>query len=74
MKEYKPCSTCADTITGIPHGIVGTVDLQTGSNKLDPVYNTTVDCPKDHALSDDFLRLETRFFRPVYALRAVFLL
>ena len=28
----------------------------------------------DHALSEDFLRLVLRFFRPVYALRAVFLL
>jgi hypothetical protein len=45
VKQYKPCSTCADTVTGLPHGIVGTVDLQTGSNKLDPVYNTTIDCP-----------------------------
>ena len=32
-------------MTGIPHGIVRTVDLQTGSNKLDPIYNTTIDCP-----------------------------
>ena len=45
VKEYKPCSTCADTVTGHPHGIIRTVDLQTGSNKLDPIYNTTMDCP-----------------------------
>ena len=48
IKEYKPCDCCADTETGIPHGIVRTVDLQPGSNKLDPVYNTTIDCPKCH--------------------------
>ena len=46
MKQLTPCDCCADTITGNPHGIVRTVDLQTGSNKLDPVYNTTIDCPK----------------------------
>ncbi len=23
-----------------------TVDFQSGSNKIDPVYNTTIDCPK----------------------------
>ena len=39
---------CADTIDGRPHGIVRTVDLQTGSNKIDPVYNTTEDCPTCH--------------------------
>jgi hypothetical protein len=45
VKQYKPCSTCADTITGTPHGIVRTVDFQPGSNKIDPIYNTTIDCP-----------------------------
>ena len=45
LKRLIPCDTCADTITGIPYGFVRTVDLQTGSNKLDPIYNTTTDCP-----------------------------
>jgi len=46
LKQYLPCDYCADTETGIPHGMVRTVDSQTSSNKLDPIYNTTVDCPK----------------------------
>ena len=31
QKQLIPCDTCADTITGKPHGIVRTVDLQTGA-------------------------------------------
>ena len=46
IKELIPCDCCADTETGKPHGIVRTVDLQPGSNKIDPIYNTTIDCPK----------------------------
>ena len=46
LKQLQPCDMCADTIDGHPHGIVRTVDLQTGSNKIDPIYNTTEDCPK----------------------------
>ena len=46
LKQLTPCDACADTVTGVPHGIVRTVDFQSGSNKLDPVYNTTEDCPK----------------------------
>lgn len=45
-KILKPCDACADTVTGIPHGIVRTVDIQSNSTKLDPIYNTTTDCPK----------------------------
>ena len=45
LKEYKPCKTCADTVDGHPHGIIRTVDFQTNSNKLDPIYNTFEDCP-----------------------------
>ena len=45
LKQYKACKTCADTITGNPHGIIRTVDFQSNSNKLDPVYNTTEPCP-----------------------------
>jgi len=41
-----PCDLCADTVTGAPHGIVRTVDIAFNSNKLDPIYNTTEDCPK----------------------------
>jgi len=37
---------CADTVTGAPHGIIRTVDKATNSTKLDPIYNTTEDCPK----------------------------
>ena len=46
LKQLQPCDVCADTIDGNPHGIVRTVDLQSGSNKIDPIYNTTEDCPK----------------------------
>ena len=46
LKQYKACDLCADTVTGVPHGIVGTVDSQSSSNKIDPIYNTTIDCPK----------------------------
>ena len=46
LKQYKACDLCADTVTGVPHGIVGTVDAQSSSNKIDPIYNTTIDCPK----------------------------
>jgi hypothetical protein len=46
LKQLQACNLCADTVTGRPHGIVRTVDIQTNSNKLDPVYNTTIDCPK----------------------------
>ena len=35
LKQYLPCDLCADTVTGIPHGIVGTVDAQTNSNKIE---------------------------------------
>ena len=45
LKQYKACKTCADTIDGHPHGIIRTVDFQSNSNKLDPVYNTTETCP-----------------------------
>ena len=45
-KRLLPCDMCADTVTGAPHGIVRTVDLQSNSTKLDPIYNTTEDCPK----------------------------
>ena len=48
QKSLIPCKTCADTITGKPHGIVRTVDFQTNSSKLDPIYNTTTDCPTCH--------------------------
>ena len=46
MKQLTPCDCCADTITGIPHGIVRTVDSTHYGNKIDSVYNTTIDCPK----------------------------
>ena len=46
IKQLEPCDLCADTVTGKPHGIVRTVDFQSGSNKIDPIYNTTMDCPK----------------------------
>tara|TARA_R110002020_G_scaffold211145_1_gene417372 strand:+ start:16 stop:243 length:228 start_codon:yes stop_codon:yes gene_type:complete len=46
LKEYKACDACADTVDGHPHGIIRTVDVQTNSNKLDAVYNTTTTCPK----------------------------
>ena len=46
LKQLQACDLCADTITGKPHGIEGTVDAQTSSNKIDPIYNTTIDCPK----------------------------
>ena len=46
LKQLQACDLCADTITGKPHGIVGTVDAQSSSNKIDPIYNTTIDCPK----------------------------
>ena len=45
-KSLQPCDVCADTVTGVPHGIVRTVDIALNSNKLDPIYNTTEDCPK----------------------------
>jgi len=38
LKQYLPCDLCADTITGKPHGIVGTVDAQSSSNKIDPLF------------------------------------
>ena len=46
IKQLTPCDCCADTIDGHPHGIVRTVDIASNSNKLDPIYNTTEDCPK----------------------------
>jgi len=48
VKRLQPCSTCADTKTGIPTGQIRTVDsshFETRFNKLDPIYNTTIDCP-----------------------------
>ena len=45
LKQYKACKTCADTVDGHPHGIIKTIDFQSNSNKLDPVYNTTETCP-----------------------------
>jgi hypothetical protein len=44
-KTLQPCNVCADTVTGVPHGYVRTIDFQSNSNKIDPVYNTTMDCP-----------------------------
>ena len=45
VKRYLPCKVCADTVTGVPTGIIRTVDLASNSNKIDPVYNTTETCP-----------------------------
>jgi hypothetical protein len=48
VKKYKPCEVCKDTITGIPTGMIRTVDsshFETRFNKLDPIYNTTETCP-----------------------------
>ena len=46
IKTLIPCDCCADTIDGHPHGIVRTVDSTHYGNKTDPIYNTTIDCPK----------------------------
>jgi hypothetical protein len=45
VKRYLPCKVCADTVTGVPTGVVRTVDSTHYGNKLDPIYNTTTDCP-----------------------------
>jgi len=45
VKRYKPCEVCKDTITGIPTGMIRTVDSTHFGNKIDPVYNTSETCP-----------------------------
>jgi hypothetical protein len=48
VKRYQACKVCADTVTGVPTGQIRTVDsshYETRFNKLDPIYNTTEDCP-----------------------------
>lgn len=48
VKRLQPCRTCCDTVTGVPTGLIRTVDsshFETRFNKLDPIYNTTEDCP-----------------------------
>jgi hypothetical protein len=45
VKRFKPCEVCKDTITGIPTGMIRTVDSTHFGNKIDPVYNTSETCP-----------------------------